>query len=69
MIVYGALSDTSIVQLFVAGIVPGLLGGFLAWSALQVLPKWFSGLFDASAFEGEGPIGAEHTMLPCHAKS
>ena len=28
MILYGAISDTSIVQLFVAGVVPGLLGGF-----------------------------------------
>lgn len=29
MILYGAMADTSIVQLFVAGIVPGLIGGFL----------------------------------------
>ena len=28
MILYGALADTSIVQLFVAGILPGLIGGF-----------------------------------------
>ena len=28
MILYGALSDTSIVQLFVAGIIPGVVGGF-----------------------------------------
>ena len=27
MILYGAMADTSIVQLFVAGVVPGLLGG------------------------------------------
>ena len=29
MILYGAISDTSIIQLFVAGIIPGLIGGFL----------------------------------------
>lgn len=38
MILYGAMSDTSIVQLFVAGIVPGLLGGF----ALLCLCYWFA---------------------------
>ena len=27
MIIYGALSDTSIVQLFVAGVIPGVVGG------------------------------------------
>jgi tripartite ATP-independent transporter DctM subunit len=29
MILYGAISDTSIIQLFIAGIIPGLIGGFL----------------------------------------
>jgi tripartite ATP-independent transporter DctM subunit len=29
MIIYGAISDTSIVQLFVAGVVPGLIGGLV----------------------------------------
>jgi tripartite ATP-independent transporter DctM subunit len=29
MILYGSLADASIVQLFVAGVIPGLLGGFL----------------------------------------
>ena len=29
MILYGAISDTSIIQLFVAGIIPGLIGGFV----------------------------------------
>ena len=42
MIVYGALSDTSIVQLFVAGIVPGLLGGFL----MLCLCYWFAVRYD-----------------------
>ena len=38
MILYGALSDTSIVQLFVAGIVPGLLGATL----LMALSYYFA---------------------------
>ena len=42
MIVYGALSDTSIVQLFVAGVVPGLLGGFL----MLCLCYWFAVRYD-----------------------
>ncbi len=42
MILYGALADTSIVQLFVAGIVPGLLGGF----AMLCLCWWFAVRFD-----------------------
>ena len=42
MILYGALADTSIVQLFVAGIVPGLLGGF----AMMALCYWFAVRYD-----------------------
>lgn len=42
MILYGALSDTSIVKLFVAGIVPGLLGGGL----LMALCYYFAVRYD-----------------------
>ncbi|MDJ0981179.1 MAG: TRAP transporter large permease [Kiloniellales bacterium] len=42
MILYGALADTSIVQLFVAGIVPGLLGGF----AMLCLCHWLAVRYD-----------------------
>jgi len=42
MILYGALADTSIVQLFVAGIVPGLLGGF----AMLCLCYWLAVRYD-----------------------
>ncbi len=38
MILYGAIADASIVQLFVAGIVPGLLGGL----SMMVLCHWFA---------------------------
>ncbi|WP_027133653.1 TRAP transporter large permease [Geminicoccus roseus] len=42
MILYGALSDTSIVRLFVAGIVPGLLGGL----GMMALSYWFAVRYD-----------------------
>ncbi len=42
MILYGAMSDTSIVQLFVAGVVPGLLGGF----AMMCLCYYFAVRYD-----------------------
>jgi tripartite ATP-independent transporter DctM subunit len=38
MILYGALSDTSIVKLFVAGVIPGILGGL----GLMALSYWFA---------------------------
>ncbi len=42
MILYGALSDTSIVRLFVAGIVPGLLGGL----GMMALSYYFAVRYD-----------------------
>ena len=42
MILYGALSDTSIVRLFVAGIVPGLLGA----AGMMALSYWFAVRYD-----------------------
>ncbi|WP_227267982.1 TRAP transporter large permease [Roseobacter weihaiensis] len=48
MILYGALSGTSIVQLFVAGIIPGLLGGLL----LMALCYYFAVRYDLPREEG-----------------
>ncbi|OGI61275.1 MAG: C4-dicarboxylate ABC transporter permease [Candidatus Muproteobacteria bacterium RBG_16_60_9] len=38
MILYGAMADTSVEQLFVAGIVPGIIGGF----SMMGLAYWFA---------------------------
>jgi tripartite ATP-independent transporter DctM subunit len=38
MILYGALSDTSVVKLFVAGVVPGVIGGL----SMMGLAYWFA---------------------------
>jgi tripartite ATP-independent transporter DctM subunit len=42
MILYGALADTSITQLFVAGIVPGLIGA----ASMLALCYWFAVRYD-----------------------
>ena len=38
MILYGVMADSSVVQLFVAGIIPGVLGGFL----LMLVAYWMA---------------------------
>ncbi len=38
MIVYAAMADTSVVKLFIAGVVPGIIGGGL----MMVLSYWFA---------------------------
>ncbi|MEZ5742005.1 MAG: TRAP transporter large permease [Burkholderiaceae bacterium] len=42
MIIYGAMANVSVVQLFVAGIVPGLLGGF----SMMALCWWMAIRYD-----------------------
>lgn len=48
MILYGALSNTSIVKLFVAGIIPGILGGLL----LMALCYYFAVRYDLPREDG-----------------
>ncbi len=48
MILYGALSNTSIVKLFVAGILPGIIGGLL----LMALCYYFALRYDLPREEG-----------------
>ena len=48
MILYGALADASIVQLFVAGIIPGLIGGF----SMMALCYYFAVRYDLPREEG-----------------
>jgi tripartite ATP-independent transporter DctM subunit len=38
MILYAVMAETSVVQLFVAGIIPGILGGF----SMMLLSYWFA---------------------------
>jgi tripartite ATP-independent transporter DctM subunit len=47
MILYAVMAETSVVQLFVAGIVPGVLGGF----ALMAMSYWFARSYGLPAEE------------------
>ena len=42
MILYAVMSDSSVVQLFVAGIIPGVMGGLL----MMLLSYWFAVKYD-----------------------
>jgi len=42
MILYAVMSDSSVVQLFVAGIIPGVMGGLM----MMVLAYWFAVRYD-----------------------
>jgi tripartite ATP-independent transporter DctM subunit len=51
MILYAVMAETSVVQLFVAGIVPGLIGGF----ALMAMAYWYARRYNLpreAAFSG-----------------
>jgi C4-dicarboxylate transporter, DctM subunit len=49
MILYGVMAETSIVQLFVAGIVPGLIAGFLMMRCATITPAATAGRWRKSS--------------------
>jgi TRAP-type C4-dicarboxylate transport system permease large subunit len=70
MIVYGVTAEVSIAQLFIAGVLPGLLlmAMFMGYTAIWALlnPAQDAASGTRRAFHGEGlPLAASHSRWPC----